>query len=86
MSSACIKAIHRGNMAELKTLLEKGHPLHASLAVAALTNCRYDIFDWLKEQGCETLGVEVRYYENGITGAGFGHTLDKNERRFGLRS
>ncbi|SOB74109.1 hypothetical protein BQ9231_00226 [Cedratvirus lausannensis] len=32
------------------------------------------------------MGVEIRKYENGITGVGLAHTLDKNEKRFGLRT
>jgi hypothetical protein len=78
--------VKTGDLNELKRLVQTGHPLNRVLVATAVAHEHYHIYDWLKEQGCDTMSVEVRKYKNGTTGVGLSSTLDENERRFGLRT
>ncbi|SPN79632.1 Hypothetical protein ZAZAV_408 [Cedratvirus Zaza IHUMI] len=86
MTTRCIQAVKKGDLNELQRLVQAGHPLNRVLVATSVAHEKYHIYEWLKEQGCDTMGVEIRKYENGITGVGLAHTLDKNEKRFGLRT
>lgn len=86
MTTRCIQAVKRGDLNELQRLIQVGHPMSKVLPAVAIANHQYDIFEWLKDQGCDTMGIELRHYQNGITGVGKTQTLNKNEARYGFKA
>ena len=84
MTSHCIEAVKRGDLQELKRLVNTGHPLNKVLTATAISHRQYHIFEWLKEQGCDAMGIEVRRYNYNVTGVGKTQTLNENEKRYDL--
>nr|WIL04866.1 hypothetical protein Cduv_386 [Cedratvirus duvanny] len=84
MTTRCIEAVKKGDLEELKRLAQAGHPLNKVIIATSLAHEHYHIFEWAKNQGCDTMGVEVRYYKDDIMGVGKTDTLNRNERRYGF--